>query len=239
MAVVNDRVAKARASLPVIEVPQEPAAENVSEKWDSIYSENTAKSVMRKIRSHPGITGYTIAEDSQITPTTVNGILKCLYEMGCLSRVRVGKAFAYTFVKLPTFWTEEDVDNAVFMPSTRSTSKQKPLVENPTDNAFSELLSRTKVISYENIGPYEQLIKDLSKFYGVKEIDDLVKQIVDACIMRINSATARCVICDKKLVREGSGVFCPNCQISLNLGSAAASLKAYMELAPELKGMKA
>lgn len=238
MAVVNDRVAKARASLPVIETHNDSAAETV-EKWDCVYSENTAKVILRKIRDYPGITSQKIAEDNQITPTTVNGIVKYLFEMGCVARSNVGKAFAYTFIKIPSLWTEEDVENAVFTPTNHSVSKKKPLVENPSDNAFSELLSRTKVISYDNIGPYEQLIKDLSKFYGVKEIDDLVKQIVDACIMRINSATARCVICDKKLVREGSGVFCPNCQISLNLGSASASLKAYMELAPELKRMKA
>lgn len=222
-------------------IPQPPQKKR---KIFGLYSENTAKCILKYIIQNPGTSNRVIQDFLGLSNPCVTTITKALAEIGCLKVSVNGRAKSFVFVKLPDGWQMEDVKSAVFEKNKKEakpvsdTKEEKPLISVPKYLKATSILESTKTIPYDSVASYQQLLKDTTKYYGVAELDDLVGEIHRFLKARIESTVLRCPVCNSIIKTEKSTVFCPTCQMSISMGTADKSVKALLKYGKLLKGVQ-
>lgn len=214
-----------------------------------LYSEETAKVIMRYILEHPDCTNSQIQDILGLSNPCVSTITKTLYDKGCIRRTKKGVTNILNFVKLPNTWDMEDVKNAhlnvIPKPVKESEPESSCKDDAKTDNTklFNRYLVAETIleskwnIPYDSMAAYQKFIKDTSSFYGVKELDDLVAELHRFAKDRLSTAVLHCPVCNSVIKTEHSAVFCPTCQIRIDLGTSSKSIKAFIQFGKQLKGV--
>lgn len=223
--------------------PKEDQTETKDAKMFGLYSENTAKVILKYIIQHPKATNREIQEMLNLSNPCVTTVTKAFSDNGIVSVSPSGRAKAFTFVKLPNTWDKEDVLASEFDRKKRegkpikAVKKEIKVDDAPKFQLATIILESNKIVPYESVEAYQKLMKDTTKYYGVKELDDLVGELHKFLKARVSSAVLRCPVCNTVINTDKSRVFCSSCQISIDLGTSEKSVKALLKYGKALKGV--
>lgn len=223
--------------------PKEDQTETKDAKMFGLYSENTAKVILKYIIQHPKATNREIQELLNLSNPCVNTVTKAFSDNGIVSVSSSGRAKTFTFAKLPNTWDKEDVLASKLDRKKREGTPTKAVEkEIKVDNApkfqlASNILESNKIVPFDSVEAYQKLMKDTTKYYGVKELDDLVGELHKFLKARVSSAVLRCLVCNTVISTDKSAVFCSSCQIRLDLGTSEKSVKALLKYGKALKGV--
>lgn len=224
-------------------VPKEDQTETKDAKMFGLYSENTAKVILKYIIQHPKATNREIQELLNLSNPCVTTVTKAFSDNGIVSVSSSGRAKAFTFVKLPNTWEKEDVLASTIDRKKREGKPRKVIErESKTDGTpkyqlATIILESNKIVPFESVDAYQRLMKDTTKYYGVKELDDLVGELHKFLQARVSSAVLRCPVCNTVISTDKSAVFCSSCQMSIDLGTSEKSVKALLKYGKALKGV--
>ena len=220
---IKDRTGLGAFSLSPVE--PEPVVEEVKTKEFRTFgvSDKTLRKTLAAIRFNGLDNVNDIAESTGCGGSTTSRACRVLEEMGCIESTKT-KPKRYTYVMTPDGWVLED------LPPTKLVNNGKKVFD-PTDNVLTKLLSKKNPrVLLNSIAQYEQFIKDTSGDYG-GELAELVDGLHEFCKSRIMLATEECPLCGRLLGREGTKVYCRNCDRSIDYGDSAKSLDAYLRYA--------
>ena len=229
-AKVNPRIQgiRDRTGLGTFPVPEEelkPVVEEVKSKdVDTCgVAEKTLRKTLAAIRFNGLDNVNDIAESTGCGGSTTSRACRVLEEMGCIEGTKT-KPKKYTYITTPEGWILED------LPPSKLVNNGKKVFD-PTDNILTKLLSKKNPrVLLNSIAQYEQFIRDTSGDYG-GELAELVDGLHEFCKSRIMLATEECPLCGRLLGREGTRVYCRNCDRSIDYGDSAKSLDAYLRYA--------
>lgn len=212
-------------------------------KMFGLYSENTAKVILKYIIQHPKATNREIQEMLNLSNPCVTTVTKKFCEIGCCSATKDGRGKAFAFVKLPNTWEKEDVLAATIDRKKREGKPRKVIEKDsktdgtPKYQLATIILESDKIVPFESVDAYQRLMKDTTKYYGVKELDELVGELHKFLQARVSSAVLRCPVCNTVISTDKSAVFCSSCQMSIDLGTSEKSVKALLKYGKALKGV--
>ena len=206
------------------------------------YSEKTAKVILKYVIQHPDSSNMEIAEMLNISYPCVATVTGAFADVGCLQEHKIGRRKTFKFVKLPNTWDKEDVLAATIDKKREGKPKKVAEKESKSDGTpkyqlATNILESDKIVPFESVESYQRLLKDTTKYYGVKELDDLVGELHRFLQARVSSAVLRCPVCNTVISTDKSAVFCSSCQMSIDLGTSEKSVKALLKYGKALKGV--
>ena len=103
-------------------------------------------------------------------------------------------------------------------------------IEHACNNPLTKMIL-DKDLHVEDVSSYEQLMKDTSRFYGLGEIDDLVKAIHEICKQRIEQRFIECPLCKGRIQKVGDEAHCTKCGAHIGGGTFENSMRMLRVLA--------
>jgi len=145
-----------------------------------------------------------------------------------------GSKDAIKGMKNPVAQPEIDI---VYTDASRTTVMPSKKAKDPSDNALTRLMSKTDRIPMNSEESYRKFLMDLNGLrYGIREIDDLIKEIENTIQSRLDSVDYRCPVCNTKVVKKVTEASCPKCDIKLDCGDFKKALEMFPMIAKMKKG---
>ena len=205
------------------------------------YGLQKAQYIYGRFLEHGPMTMNQLLEVSDLSRTMCYDATTLLKEMGM---VTVGifsekpKQFIFDVDKtkeIPKGWPSK-VDLAhMKAPVSDKPRNGTPKASQPLDedkirnNPLTKMLMKTNEHPIQTTG-YEQFMKDTNKFYGIKELDEVIKVLHQVCKERINRYI-ECPICKGRIQKNITEVYCKKCKIRLDTGDFEKSLRMLESIA--------
>ena len=246
----NKAVKKAMTSIGKQETAKQDAQQPAG---GSIQAPKDDETVSVKTKQKQKVYGYLsqnprriiqqISEETGITVNMLSEILPRMVKEGLLvSEIlpKRGQPKCYSINVLnpiPEGWpTIQEMQALPRMePLYPSTQPGKPKVftddmAKARDNPLTKMLMKEDTHVFDVSG-YQQFIEDTKKFYGIKELDDVIKVLHKVCQKRIDDQFVECPICKGRVERKVSEARCKKCGTKIDAGSFERSLEMFRILA--------
>ena len=184
-----------------------------------------------------------ISDETGVTANTLGDLLPKMVKEGILvSEIlpKRGQPKCYSINVLnpiPEGWpTLEEMKNLPKLePTYPPTQPGKPKIytgdiEKARDNPLTKMLLKDDTHAFDVSG-YQQFIEDTKKFYGIKELDDVIKVLHKLCQKRIDDQFVECPICKGRIERHVSEARCKKCGTKIDAGTFEKSMEMFSILA--------
>lgn len=164
----------------------------------------------------------------------MSDILKELDERGLINSTIIDtryRMYTYTIINdryIPLGWPPKDELIKMKLPFLKSEPKKKTLEEKEeskiVNNPLTKML-RNRDLHVEDVEAYKLLMEDTKRYYGKKEIDDLIDAIHEICRIRIEQQWIPCPLCKGRIQRNVSEAICTKCGAKVNGGTFEKSME--------------